>query len=347
MNANQQLRQIIGNFITINCCQWKTYSMVIFPNMSMRTRKKNTCTVQAILRRSMCYDGQHTWRKYWVEVFATVALQMTGTAPSKQHPFVFLPYRGCQLHPFTSTAHNSGFAVNTNRIYSRPRSQITALISRLWDAREIIPLCLCRMTNTSATIVDNSLVLHWQQRNWSITNLSKTLNLSSYKKTHSTRWCIQNSFPCSINNKNFRPDRESIWFARASEFVGWVCEIPNWRCALCRKEIEFYKMAWIIWVHREVVFIFMEWTEQHHNSQVGFRLKNPSQLEKFYCRQKNRLQDFIHQSESIIQIPYDWRHLFLLLQSSISTLGMKLFSLKHNVWCIEDVDVWSEMKDTG
>ena len=258
--------------------------------------RRTLARFRPFLRRSMCYDGQHTWRKYWVEVFATVALQMTGTAPSKQHPFVFLPYRGCQLHPFTSTDHSSGFAVNTNRIYSRPRSQFTALISRLWDAREIIPLCLCRMTNTSATIVDNSLVLHWQQRNWSITNLSKTPNLSSYKKTHSTRWCIQNSFPCSINNKNFRPDRESIWFARASEFVGWVCEIPNWRCALCRKEIEFYKMAWIIWVHQEVVFIFMEWTEQHHNSQVGFRLKNPFQLEKFYCRQKNRLQKRLYTS---------------------------------------------------
>ena len=176
MNPNEQLHQIIGHCITINYYQEKNCSVVISLNMSENEDELHLYD-SGLLRRSMCYDRHRAWRKYWVEVFGTVALQMTGAAPSKQLPFVFLPYRGCQLHPFTSTDHNSGFAVNTNWTYNCPRSQFTALISRLWDARETIPLCLCRMTNTSATIVDNSIVLHWQQRNWSITNLSKTLDL--------------------------------------------------------------------------------------------------------------------------------------------------------------------------
>jgi len=81
------------------------------------------------------------------------------------------------------------------------------------------------------------------------------------QKNHSTRWCIQNSFPCSIT-KTFVPignPFDSLGHQNSSdEFV----QIADWCCALCRKEMELYKMTWIIWVHQEVVFYHhgMSWT---------------------------------------------------------------------------------------
>ena len=300
-------------------CQWWTYSVVISPNMSMRTRKKNSCTIQAFLRqawrlkellsRSLCNSSSDDWNSPLETTSIRVSCISRMSAASL---YIYRSQSWCEI------------AVDTNQMYNFPRSQFTALISRQWDASEPIPLRLSRITSTSATVVDNSIVLYWQQWNWSITNLSKTLDL--YNKTHSTRWRIQNTFSCSIAKSSI-PIRQSIWFARASEFVGWVCEIPNWRCALCRKEMELYKMAWIIWVHREVVFIIMEWTE-HPEFASRFQTQEsfPIWSSFIVVRRIDFKKDFIHQSESIIQsLPYDWRHLFLLLQVYHQhTLGMNV-----------------------